>query len=58
MIFDLSKASDRYDDEPEEIEINSLEELIALARRYPNDELIIDFNLGRSSIKIYDTFIE
>jgi hypothetical protein len=56
MIFDVVKASDHDTVEPERIEITSLEELIAFARQYYPDELIIDFD--GSFIKIYDSYIE
>lgn len=68
MIFEIHKASDWHF--KENAEVNSLEDLINLAKKHANKEigetyadLIIDFNeetygIKRSLITIYDDYVE
>lgn len=54
MRFQVEKASD-YDYQ-ETVEINTIEDLIALSNRYNNEDLIINFR--DNIIIIYDDYIE
>lgn len=57
MKFKLKRTSDLWSQEPGEIELNSLEELIALQQKM--GELIIGItDSGEAMIEIYDDYRE
>lgn len=57
MTFDFWKASTRYlVDEPDKVEINSLEDLIELSKKHDDIRLVVDFKC--KEIILYDDYLE
>lgn len=57
MKFRLVIASKLLEDK-EDVEINSLEELIAFAKEKKNDIILMDWDTNKPSLWIYDDYIE
>ena len=55
MQFKLHKASDRFMEHLEDVDVSTLEDLQELCLRY-DKELIVDFR--DNSIVVYDSYIE